>query len=190
MAASPPTKLSLADLLIREDLQAEPREAFLELLHELAAARNLDGMERVCEVMLRQFKDDPEALAVLARVRLQRGATEEAIAMLETALLRVPDDLAMLQTLASAYEACGDRCRAAELVAEIARLHRRSRLHVPGSGKTVRDEAEPLSAPSIILTLEAATAPSLVPKDAVNDSSQPSFFLDDRTPASAPKIVI
>ncbi|MFQ5514593.1 MAG: hypothetical protein ACE5FG_09135 [Myxococcota bacterium] len=58
-------RLSIADLLIRDDLDREPRTAFLELLEEVQARGEPDQVRLVCEKLLEQFPTDPTALRLL-----------------------------------------------------------------------------------------------------------------------------
>jgi hypothetical protein len=198
-----PNTLSIADLLVRDDLDSEPREALDLLLSEVTRKGDREQVLLVCKTMLDIFSNDPVVLRSVARAKLCLGIADEAVALLESALLQTPDDIGLLQALASAYEACGDRSRASQVTREIAGLYRRSRLQVPGSGSSKHPDEdadpetgtapsiiltdEPSTAPSIILTQEPVTPPSIVLAEGLDDGS---LVLDDCTPVSGPKIII
>jgi Flp pilus assembly protein TadD len=149
-----PDKLRVADLVMRNDMNSEPREALGLLVSELERTGELEHVVRVCTTLLDLFPNDPDVLHSLARAKLRLGAAEEAVDHLESALLQMPDDISLLQALASAYGACGQDQNALAVTNEIADLHRHNNPLEAARSAQPADSGEPATAPSIILTEE------------------------------------
>ena len=183
-----PIRLSIADLLVRDDLEGEPREEFDALLQEAAERRDPEQIAIVCRAILQLFPGDPQALLELARMRLAQGACKEAVGYLDTALRRKPDDRILLETLARALETRGDHRRArtakrkiSELSVERPRRRRANRSHRRSRG--------PSTTPSVVLAKEDSTAPSLLLDDEVETSGQ-SVTVSFPTVTTGHRIVI
>jgi tetratricopeptide (TPR) repeat protein len=171
-------RLSLADLMLRENLRDEARAELEGLLGEVERLQQTEGIERVATALLAQFPDAAAGARSLARVKLAQGHARQAVDHLRRALPRHPDDIPLREVLVEALEATGQRDAVQSVWREVAELYKKRgdnerareilQLHVP-----VEPLDDATTSPSLELRLEEAAdvvgvAPAkveLVPED-------------------------
>jgi len=117
-----PNRLSLADLLMREGLEAESREEFGNLLDMVEKAGAADQIVRVSEQMLAHFPDAEDALVSFAGAKIKVGMAADAIGRLVDMKPGFPDSIAVREALVAAYDAVGDTQSKSDAYREIAEL--------------------------------------------------------------------
>lgn len=120
-----PNRLTLADLMAREGMEAEARDEYEALLSEVQQAGSDEMKVRVCEFMLGSFPDCAEAVICLAKAHIGLGSRSDALDVLQKALVDLPDDLPVREAIVSVYEELGDQEGAGRVYREIAELYRR-----------------------------------------------------------------
>src|SRR5262249_46234338 len=87
---------------------APPLTPLQERLREAATLHQqgkLADAERICQAVLQQESDNPDALHHMGLLRLQQGKPEEAIGYIEHSLMKVPTQPAAYNHLAIALSA-------------------------------------------------------------------------------------
>ena len=176
-------RLSLADLLMREDLRTESLDEYGSLLDEFEGQSDPETVVRICEQMMESFPESQRAVKsyVGAQFELEEPAT--AIEFLKDRLPLFPDDIPIREMLVSAYQRIGDEEASQLVYREMAELHKRH-----GDNDRAREilqrfvplesfgDDEPESSPSLILA-EAV--------DSLEPVAEPEPDLDDLTGGDA-----
>ncbi len=177
-------RLSLADLMLRENLRDEARAEIEGVLAEVERLGQTEGIERVASALAAQFPEAASGPRALARAKLAQGQAGQAVEHLRRALPRHPDDIPLREVLVEALEAAGQRDSVQTVWREVAELYKRR-----GDNERARDilqryvPVEPLddatTSPSLELRLEEAV-------DLVGSREASVELVPDDTPALTP----
>ncbi len=118
-------RLSLANLLVRQDLHQEAREEYGSLLEEVKKRGDVDDLCRVCEQALSAFPDHISALETFIHAKVKMGLGAEAVRFATTKLSDLPEDVSVREALITAYESVNDNDGIARTYREIAELYKR-----------------------------------------------------------------
>lgn len=165
-----PSRLSVADLLMRDDLAGEPLEAFEELLQEVRRSRDAEQISLVAERILGLDSSHLPAHAALVDAKLTLASAEDAIPYLEAALILLPDEITLRRLLIRVHESLEEPTRARNLRREIHFHHQSRGEHLQARALLAEIES----------TDEGGTSPSITLREIVSDpSSAPSLLLTE-----------
>ncbi len=173
-------RLNLAGLFAREGMLDDAQREFTSLLEEVRRQTGADLVVRVAEQMLHAFPDSHEALGALVWAKLASGAHAEALALLMPAVAKHPDDIALRESLVSAYESAGDDAAAKRVWREIAELYKRR-----GDLEKSRDILQRYAAAEAFSAGDENTTPSLLLTDATGHSGGDDLLELDEPAVSA-----
>ena len=101
-------RLSLADLLQRENLSEEAEQEYLGLLDEMLRQNDHDSTARVAMRLLESFPKNEKGYISLARAKLALGEAAAPIPALDDAEENLPESVDLREALVPLYEARGD----------------------------------------------------------------------------------
>lgn len=186
-------RLNLAGLFVREKMLDDAQREFASLLEEVRRQSGSDLIARVAEQMLHSFPDSSEALGALVGAKLATGAHADAVRLLEPAIAKSPDDIALRESLVCAHEAAGDATAARRVWRDIAELYKRR-----GDLEKSRDILQRFVTAEEFAVDDGNTTPSLLltdstgrsPADDVLELDEPEVPAPPRpAPASKPRAV-
>jgi len=174
-------RLNLAGLFVREKMLDDAQREFASLLEEVRRQSGSDLVVRVAEQMLHAFPESSEALSALVGAKLATGAHADAVRLLEPAIAKSPDDIALRESLVCAHEASGDATAARRVWRDIAELYKRR-----GDLEKSRDILQRYVTAEELAVDDGNTTPSLLLTDSTGRSPADDVLELDEPEASAP----
>jgi len=101
-------KVRIAECYAKGGLKEKGREEFERLAAELEAHKSFDQLLKVYEYFVKLFPGVRSAQAGFARTLVLRGDAEKGMQLLKGLIKQSPDDVDVLNALASGYQALGD----------------------------------------------------------------------------------
>lgn len=101
-------KVRIAECYARSGFKDKGREEFEHLAAELEAQKRFDQLLKVYELYVKTFPNALSAQAGFARTLVLRGDAEKGMQLLKNLIKQSPDDVDILNALASGYQALGD----------------------------------------------------------------------------------
>jgi hypothetical protein len=120
------TRLTIADIMIRDDLHREPVEALEDLLSRSLHDRELEHVDLVAAKMLEQYPTHRAALTALLETRIAQSQPKKAESRLLRAAQREPDSVGIRELLVILYQHIGEHEKAARVQRNVAALRRRA----------------------------------------------------------------
>ncbi len=176
-------RLNLAGLFVREGMLDDAQREFASLLEEVRRQSGADLVIRVAEQMLHAFPENTDALGALIFAKLATGAHAEAVQLLEPAVAKSPDDIALRESLVSAYEASGDDTAARRVWRDIAELYKRR-----GDVEKSRDILQRYVTADELALVDDNTTPSLLLTDSTGRSPADDVLELDEPVESVPLV--
>lgn len=118
-------RLGLSDLMLREGLNDEARQEYLQLLEEIQSMDDPEAVVRVGERLTETFPDAIEAYPIIGKAYTTLGNHDKAAEVVSGGLAHAAENIQLREVLVEIHEARSDPEAARTVWREIAELYKR-----------------------------------------------------------------